>query len=404
MSDKIYVGTRAASLKKGQEYKPFSRVTMWYDDEHYYTAGDDTGRTLEVNNPHATQQIVDNVLESVRGYAYRPYEATGVDIDPAFELGDAITINGFYSVIAQTTERLDGMGTVDISAPGSSELGSEFPIVGPVTRELQRRVKLGQKYQGVSITRKDGLVITETDGETDGAKVVLNSKKLAFYDAGGQEQLYFDPAEGVYKFRGALNVNDKFVVEKSGDVTMKGSINLAGNINMSGGVITWGQNGPVKYQFSSVGLTGPWHDTMQTNDKYRRDSLDGGTTWGAGYQFVGVDGQNGQDGSPATVPKYITETVIAKGVIEAPRINANVFSVYPHDQTSVNGGFVLYGAVNGVVPELFRIAYSGADPGPVIRISSGISTTSVEWDTASVDFYSDITFHGQMKGATFVLA
>lgn len=225
MSDKIYVGTRAASLKIGQEYKPFSRVTMWYDDEHCYTAGDDTGRTLEVDNPYATQEMVNNALEHVRGHVYRPFEATGVDIDPAFEMGDAININGFYSMIAQTTERLDGMGTVDISAPSAGELSSEFPVVGPVTRELKRRVKLGQKYQGVSIDRRDGLTIVETDGETDGAKVVLNSKKLAFYDAAGQEQLYFDPAAGCYKFRGALNVNDMFIVDKKGNVTIKeGSI------------------------------------------------------------------------------------------------------------------------------------------------------------------------------------
>lgn len=296
MSDKIYVGTRAASLKKGQEYKPFSRVTMWYDDEHYYTAGDDTGRTLEVNNPHATQQIVDNVLESVRGYAYRPYEATGVDIDPAFELGDAITINGFYSVIAQTTERLDGMGTVDISAPGSSELGSEFPIVGPVTRELQRRVKLGQKYQGVSITRKDGLVITETDGETDGAKVVLNSKKLAFYDAGGQEQLYFDPAEGVYKFRGALNVNDNFIVDKLGNVVMKGGITLDGPIR-------WGtDNVPNKKRYAAS-TSGPWHDTMQSGDIYCCDWDYVSEKWGGPYKFIGTDGSNGRPGSDADVTR-----------------------------------------------------------------------------------------------------
>lgn len=34
---------------------------------------------------------------------------------------------------------------------------------------------------------------------------------------------------------------------------------------------------------------------MGTNDKYRRDSLDGGTTWGDPYQFRGADGKNGSD-------------------------------------------------------------------------------------------------------------
>lgn len=73
--------------------------------------------------------------------------------------------------------------------------------------------------------------------------------------------------------------------------------NKAGNT-----VLTINENGlrfgsgysPIVYQFSTS-LSGPWHDTMGTNDKYRRDSLDGGTTWGTPYQFVGTDGRNGSD-------------------------------------------------------------------------------------------------------------
>lgn len=57
-------------------------------------------------------------------------------------------------------------------------------------------------------------------------------------------------------------------------------------------------NEPVQYQFSIDGVS--WHDTMQTIDKYRRDSTDGGNTWGSAYQFVGTDGVNGRDGSDGT--------------------------------------------------------------------------------------------------------
>lgn len=91
-----------------------------------------------------------------------------------------------------------------------------------------------------------------------------------------------------------------------------------GNINFtSAGSITWGDNAPVKYQFSTTS-TGPWHDTMQTNDKYRRDSLDGGTTWGSAYQFRGTDG------SDANVPSYITRTKITSTTIESPTIVGGV--------------------------------------------------------------------------------
>lgn len=64
--------------------------------------------------------------------------------------------------------------------------------------------------------------------------------------------------------------------------------------------LTWGSNSPVKYQFSTS-ISGPWHSTMAANDKYRRDSLDGGKTWGVPYQFVAEDGKPGHDGSDANV-------------------------------------------------------------------------------------------------------
>lgn len=51
---------------------------------------------------------------------------------------------------------------------------------------------------------------------------------------------------------------------------------------------------PVKHQYSTS-AKGPWHDSMQPNDRFRRESVDGGETWGNGYQFVGIDGQPGDD-------------------------------------------------------------------------------------------------------------
>lgn len=399
MSDKIYVGSNVASLEKKGEFAPISRVTMWYDDEHYYTAGDDSGRTLECENPWATQKMVDNVYKQLKGFVYRPFEATGVPLDMAAELGDAVTIGGVYSMIGSMTRHYDAACLADISAPGEKEIDHEYPYKNPQDRELKRRVKLEQKYYGAKISRREGLVIEKTDGETVSAKAVLNADELSFYDAGGGRVLYFDPTSGTYKFLGELNVNDKFVVDRQGNVT------LAGNINMSNGSITWGGNGPVQYKFAPA-MAGPWHDTMAENDKYRRDSLDGGTTWGDPYQFKGEDGKdgaNGADGSDATVPKYITDTIISKGVIEAPRINANIFGVYPSSQSDTSGAFVLHAPVGGATPEVFKIAYAGADPAPAIFIKSG-EAQHVFWETAPVDFESDVTFHGNVSGVTAVLA
>lgn len=279
---------------------------------------------------------------------------------------------------------------------------SDGEVIGSV-------IKGGQIYIGGKATADDCVFGVDALGHIKGLETANGKLK---FDADGKA--YFD--------------ND---VSISGDLALTGGINIGGNIDFSGaGSITWGSKTPVKYQFSATSVTGPWHDTMQTNDKYRRDSLDGGTTWGAGYQFVGKDGQDGADGDPATVPKYITDTVIAKGVIEAPRINANVFSVYPKYSTDYTGAFNIYGQQMSDQYHMFTINYKGfSDPTyPYVElyspdganmylcantssggIPSGILTIGTLNGKAKTyhitEFYGDVDFsNANVSGATFVLA
>lgn len=334
MSDKVYIGPgKVGGVEVKGEYAPVSRVTMWYDDEHCYTAGDDTGRTLEMENPWATQAIVDSVYQRLKGFVYRPFEAKEVSLDPAVELGDGVNIGGIYSVIGQMDVKLDKEFVATLTCPGEAEIDHEYPYQSAQDRELKRRVKLGESYFGTRISRKDGLVIERTDGETVTAKAVLNAEELSFYDAGGGRVLYFDPASGTYKFMGELNVNDKFKVDKYGNVTMKGSINL------SDGSITWGGKGPVKYQFSTS-ASGPWHDTMGANDKYRRDSLDGGTSWGTPYQFVGVDGEPGADGADGSDGRdaSVTRANIERALAYAKNLGSSFMAVDSVGSPIIYGG------------------------------------------------------------------
>lgn len=120
---------------------------------------------------------------------------------------------------------------------------------------------------------------------------------------------------------------------------------------------------------------------MRSTDKYRRDSLDGGTTWGASYQFKGTDGQNG---SNAYLPTYITETVISKGRIAAPIIDADVLSIYPSSSTDVTSEFNIYGMNGGKQKHGFQIKYTGVNDVAGVAIGS----PSEAW----IQFYGDISF------------
>lgn len=311
MPDKIYVGNRVGSLEVGEPYKPVSRVTLRVDDDHYYTAGDDTGLALEYDMPWATQEMVNSIYKNLKGFVYRPFKATDAMIDPAAELGDGVTINGQYFMLAQMTTRFDAKGASDIGAPSTGEIDHEYPRLDPVERELKRRVKLGQKYQGVKIDRRDGLTVTETDGETEGAKVVLNSKKFAFYDAQGDEQLYFDPVAGCYKFRGALNVNDNFIVDKLGNITSNGSMVINGSLEMAGDsnwLITrysTDKSAPVP-----SGWTEAWNPAWSNTSTqvWAIFSYNGGKDWTQPMLAQGKDGDRGPSGLPgsdADIPDWV---------------------------------------------------------------------------------------------------
>lgn len=138
MSDKYYVGGDITSFADNGKYKPISRVTLLVDDENSLTAGDDTGMEVIASCPHATQQMVNALLQTMKGYRYQAYEAGAANIDPAAELGDGVTVGGIYSPLSKLSD--DGRGYAGISSPGEAEMEDEYPSGGYITQEFNRKI------------------------------------------------------------------------------------------------------------------------------------------------------------------------------------------------------------------------------------------------------------------------
>lgn len=138
MSDKVWIGQNAMSLEMSPAFEVFTGVRLWYDDEQYFFAGDETGRVLEADNPWATQEMADHMLASIADFAYQPYAAAGSVLDPAAELGDAVTVGGVYGQLAAITTRFDAMCAADIAAPADEEIDHEYPYLSPAEREYKR--------------------------------------------------------------------------------------------------------------------------------------------------------------------------------------------------------------------------------------------------------------------------
>lgn len=182
MSEKYYVGGDITSFVDNGKYKPISRVTLFVDDENSLTAGDDTGMEVIASCPHATQPMVNALLQAMKGYRYQAYEAGAANIDPAAELGDGVTVAGVYSPLSKISD--DGRGYAGISSPGEAEMEDEYPAEGYITQEFNRKIaetrstitktseEIMLKVEGIDgkytevKTTLDGLTVTDQSGTT----------------------------------------------------------------------------------------------------------------------------------------------------------------------------------------------------------------------------------------------
>lgn len=162
MSDKFFVGLDLTGFSDNGTQRPISRVTLLLDDTSSLTAGDDTGRELVADCPHATQAMVNSILAQVRGHTYHMFSADNTRLDPSAELGDGITASRVYSVISRLSD--DGSGFPSVTAPGESELDDEFPADGPMTQAFNRQIAETRS----SITKTAEQIRLEVSNEIDG--------------------------------------------------------------------------------------------------------------------------------------------------------------------------------------------------------------------------------------------
>ena len=105
--------------------------------------------------------MANSILASVSGKTYQPYTATDALLDPAAEIGDAVTVGGYYSVIADISTEFDRACAPTISSPESDEIDDEYPYESKERRETNR--KLAQTRSLISKTSEEILLQVENE-------------------------------------------------------------------------------------------------------------------------------------------------------------------------------------------------------------------------------------------------
>ena len=142
MSDSINILQRAENVEIAPLFNTYSKVILNIDDETQASSGTGSGRTLELDNPlFGSQAVAAKMLQRLRGYQYQPYSAQGALVDPAAEMGDAISVNDVYGGIYTRERNFSRLMITDVSAPNDEEINHEYKYETPTERKLKREME-----------------------------------------------------------------------------------------------------------------------------------------------------------------------------------------------------------------------------------------------------------------------
>lgn len=183
--DKTYLGRRLAEFSPGIASQPITKVELLDENGDVVgVSGSDTGRTLTALQPDGTNAMAAAILSKVSGYKHIGYEGSEALLDPAVELGDAVTVDGLYVPLIAMDMTFDPMLAPNISAPDADEIDDEYPYKSPTQRQIERNMaktrslitktseEIMLKVEGIDgkytevKTTLDGLTVTDQSGTT----------------------------------------------------------------------------------------------------------------------------------------------------------------------------------------------------------------------------------------------
>lgn len=151
------------------------------NSSYFYPVNETNGRTLVVNCIWGTQDMAQDIYNKIRNYRYCPYNAYGAVLDPAAQLGDAITVNGVESVLNSVDTTFSSLCSADISAPADEEIDHEYPYESHENRDVKRKVAaasaslvvMADEIEGKISSDEAESIITQ---KVDEVSVVLDNK------------------------------------------------------------------------------------------------------------------------------------------------------------------------------------------------------------------------------------
>lgn len=353
MSESVFIGRSAKGYTSTPELPKYTKVRINVDDDSCYEAG--TGdNVLELDCPWGSQQMANDILESIGEFVYRPYDTEWAKLDPAAELGDGVTINGVFSGIYVNETNFSTLMAARIAAPQENAVDHEYPYKSPTDRKTTRQfaeTRASLRVNAASIQAE--VTARETSEAEMRAALELHAQEIAarVTQTGGNSASF-----------GWSLTADGFVLESSGQEVFratKDGVDITGKITATSGYIGGKNKG----------------FTITENAIYNALSSLYGTVDGV---YIGTDGialgggkfrvnRNGQlyatDGTfTGNVYANKIQTGGAAGAIQGSQIDSGTIT------TANTNGYLNGGIANGYYA---KDIFSGAYPADAMNARSG---------------------------------
>ena len=152
-----------------------SKVALTLDDEHGYTAGDNTGYTLTAACLYADQAAANRALGRLQGVRYDPAEVTGAVFNPLLELGDALYSGGNLFRVYRMEIDYDVLFVADLAAPIDGDVEHEIPYQTSTERLVNWKAAQTRAYIDMGLEELELGVKNEMSGLSSSINIKLDS-------------------------------------------------------------------------------------------------------------------------------------------------------------------------------------------------------------------------------------
>ena len=270
MPDKLFVGQKAKEVDRSPALGGVTGIRMLASDNVEITSGDTTSNNAvvwEIDSPWATQTQADWLLSQMAGYDYQPYTADTVQLDPAAELGDYLTVGPVYSGLFSERNTYGTNFTADVAAPNQQDIDHEYPFQTDSERKfnrLSKQMAAEFRVQADEIAAK----VSEVGGDNRSFGWSMKVEGMHWY-ANGSEVMKCTQAglEVIGKIKGGtISIGSGFSVDANGNMSCKNA-NLSGNLKIGGTdiqdwVLRSGANSGYEWANRPYGGSTPWQYSL----------------------------------------------------------------------------------------------------------------------------------------------